>query len=168
MTRQLDSELITGPIEYGTHKGKDGRPPSLKVTYPTGHKETLEFVAIEGEGFARMRAELWWAARLPGQCPPSVTEALEVIRDLRSQMREPIGLLMEHRPDRQWPEIVCWEFDFSGEPVESPKPAPSRQAGRQGHLRGIPATPDPRPARSPTVYDERRSGGDGDDDNCPF
>ncbi|MGB0848220.1 MAG: DEAD/DEAH box helicase [Thiolinea sp.] len=56
-------EWIVNDIVYERHE-KEGKIPSMKVTYYQGYQRICsEWICIGHEGFARHKAELWWARR---------------------------------------------------------------------------------------------------------
>lgn len=65
-------------ISYTLHK-KFGKPDMVKVTYTCGFRMFNEFVCVEHEGYARVKADQWWRSRFGGNAPQSVSEALETI-----------------------------------------------------------------------------------------
>lgn len=55
-------------------------PPTLRVDYNIGaHRLVSEWVCIEHTGYAREKAEKWWAARSSESVPATVDDALDVI-----------------------------------------------------------------------------------------
>jgi DNA repair protein RadD len=103
-------------VEYDLHAPRDGRPPSLKVSYfckdtPLRFKEWLAFESIKG--MARRKAATWWNARAMTEVPKTSEEALHRA-----------GELEEARVIRVWvntkyPEITAHDFTGAGfEPKE--------------------------------------------------
>jgi DNA repair protein RadD len=69
-------------VRYYKHE-KEGKTPSLRVDYHLtgeGNLEPMisEWVCLEHSGFARRKAEGWWAARCELEPPTSVDDALQV------------------------------------------------------------------------------------------
>jgi DNA repair protein RadD len=69
-------------VRYYKHE-KEGKTPSLRVDYHLtgeGNLEPMisEWVCLEHSGFARKKAEAWWAVRCDLEPPTSVSDALEV------------------------------------------------------------------------------------------
>ena len=69
-------------VRYYKHE-KEGKTPSLRVDYHLATEGNLEqmiseWVCLEHSGFARRKAELWWAIRCELEAPTSVSDALEV------------------------------------------------------------------------------------------
>jgi len=67
-------------VEYALHRGKMGKPDSLRVTYRLQGKPVpvSEWVCLVHDGWARMKAERWWLRRsLDGEhAPETMEEAL--------------------------------------------------------------------------------------------
>lgn len=82
LSQQKIEEFEVESIDYAVHN-KEGKPPSLKVTYYIGNgvvwpKFIREFVCLEHGGFATKRAQKWWRerAREAGDTPTSTSDAL--------------------------------------------------------------------------------------------
>jgi DNA repair protein RadD len=64
-------------VAYVLHH-KPGKPPSLRVDYHCGLRRFSEWTCFEHGGYARARAERWWARRCPpgergeGPAPPGL------------------------------------------------------------------------------------------------
>jgi len=97
-------------VVYNRHE-KEGRPPSLRVTYYCGLRMFREWVALEHGGYAGKRARDWWRQRAPkGSIPPAtVTEALERINELR------IPRMLRVWINKKYPEILGATFDEEDE-----------------------------------------------------
>jgi len=70
-------------IEYRVHK-KEGKPPSLRVTYfvdkyPPYGSQISEWVCFEHTGFPRRKAVMWCAQRGIENAPNTVSEAVKMI-----------------------------------------------------------------------------------------
>lgn len=88
---------------YSLHT-KEGKPPSIKVTYWAGLLMFSEWVCLEHPGAVSKRARQWWRQRM-GQDPPATTyEALQQT----SQLREPVAIRVDVAP--KYPEILSHEF----------------------------------------------------------
>lgn len=78
---------------------KKGKPPSLKVTYECGLQTYHEWVCLEHEGFAQVKAQTWWINhRIGGTMPLTVDEALTL------EVRKPAKILV--RKVGKYHEIV--------------------------------------------------------------
>jgi DNA repair protein RadD len=69
-------------VRYYKHE-KEGKTPSLRVDYHLtgeGNLEPMisEWVCLEHSGFARKKAEAWWAVRCELEPPTSVSDVLQV------------------------------------------------------------------------------------------
>lgn len=69
-------------VFYSKHRSKAGTT-SLKVSYGCGLNTFTEYVCIEHQGFARTKAEQWFAARSDLACPSSVDEVLAIADTLK-------------------------------------------------------------------------------------
>lgn len=68
---------VTG-ISYQVHKKFD-KPDSIKVTYTCGFRMFNEYVCLEHEGYAAVKAKQWWTKRMAGDVPTSTADALEIV-----------------------------------------------------------------------------------------
>jgi len=80
----IEREVYT--VSYARHE-KEGKRPSMKVTYETGLTSHSEWICFEHEGFARAKAVKWWGKRADGIAPRSVAEALERTSELAEPER---------------------------------------------------------------------------------
>lgn len=63
-------------VSYNKHE-KNGKPPSMAVSYATMNGPFREWICFEHEGYARDKARAWFQMRLPGaKVPDTVSEAL--------------------------------------------------------------------------------------------
>jgi DNA repair protein RadD len=60
-------------VAYAIHKGKDGKPDSLKVSYDCGLQQYHEWLCFDHPvgSFPRVKAEDWWRRRSPGSTVPA-------------------------------------------------------------------------------------------------
>lgn len=99
-------------VAYSRHQGKDGKPDTLRVDYWSAWKRVAsEFVCLEHEGYARMKARQWWQQR--GEMPPpdTIDEALARTGELREP--SPIAVQMEGK----YPRVVSCRFDAAKEEI---------------------------------------------------
>ena len=89
---------------YVKHEGKLGSKPTLKCTYFTSGLSFAEYVCLEHEGYARVRAKKWWHQRHQLEPPSTIDSALEFV----SQLRCPRFIRVH--VNKKWPEIVSVEF----------------------------------------------------------
>lgn len=87
-------------VYYRRHE-KQGRPPSVCVTYACGLLSHREFVCPEHLGFARSKFVSWWNKRLPGAEPPSTVDDV-----MRCQMDIPKPSKIAIRPAGRFVDIV--------------------------------------------------------------
>lgn len=100
-------------VEYLLHH-KPGKPPSLRVDYHCGLRRFSEWICFEHGGFARAKAERWWARRrLPGAHPdnpralPADTAA--ALAEARAgALRAPVAILVSL--SGKYPEITRHEL----------------------------------------------------------
>lgn len=93
----LSTEVTWEDVEhvmYHHHVKKNADPdsvPTLRVEYYTGSWRRIvsEWVCVEhpAGGFARTKAEGWWARRADTPCPTSVSDALERQHELDAPLR---------------------------------------------------------------------------------
>jgi len=101
-------------ISYAMHVGKASGKPSLRVTYRIGIKQVSEYVCVEHDGTARLKALRWWQSRAerdpitgrPSPMPSRVAEALAKCATLH----RPTHLTVSYPPNG-YPEIVEHGFD---------------------------------------------------------
>jgi DNA repair protein RadD len=112
-------------VIYHEHK-KEGRPPSIRVSYYCGLRMFEEWICLEHEGFARKKARDWWRARSEPQAylrsnpndpkilamvqpylePPATTaEGLCRLKELKAPKSIQIWINKPH------PEITAYDFD---------------------------------------------------------
>lgn len=82
---------------------KQGKPPSLRVSYYCMFKKVDQYLCFEHEGYARMKARTWWVKHGGHKVPYTVDEAMELIR--YGNVRFPSWLQI--RTGGQYPEIEC-------------------------------------------------------------
>lgn len=76
----VDAPLVVdhpvNTVTYSVHH-KEGKPPSMKVTYICGYRRFDEYICFEHGGFPTMKAKEWWRSRIPtGIIPPTTEIAL--------------------------------------------------------------------------------------------
>ena len=84
---------------------KAGKPPTMLVTYMCGLMEYREWIAIEGQPFARRKAASWWCERSDTALPASVDDALLQILALREPTRLQVDL------GGKYPDILAYKID---------------------------------------------------------
>lgn len=77
MAHQVEPKIVDYPVSdvrYSIHR-KDGKPDSLRVDYYAGLRRVgSEWVCFEHQGFARAKAEQWWAKRVELRRPPQLVK----------------------------------------------------------------------------------------------
>lgn len=110
-------------VQYCYHQPKDdNKPPSLRVEYYHGFRRVAsEWICVQHTGYARAKAEGWWARRSEREAPTTVDDALEIADELLRPTA--IATVPEGRytriVDYRLPEIVppsalpraCWTCD---------------------------------------------------------
>lgn len=96
-------------VRYRVHRKKgaqEGHPATLRVDYDTGIQTVSEFICLGHGGFARTKAEEWWARRAGSDipAPPSAEDALP----LTSALLVPTHLKLVQ--DGKYPRIVAYKF----------------------------------------------------------
>lgn len=102
-------------VTYAFHQRDESRTPTLRVEYFAGYRRVAsEWVCVEHDGFARRKAEAWWARRSPDPCPVTVDDALELTDDLL----RPVAVAVQ--PDGRYTRVV--NYRFAGEAKASTLP----------------------------------------------
>lgn len=95
-------------VTYCEHR-KEGRPPSIRVSYYCNLQRYNEYVCLEHSGYASRKARLWWRERLRSPeltCPDTTAAALEIVDTLRA----PTHLRIWANKDPH-PEIMAHCYD---------------------------------------------------------
>lgn len=92
-------------VIYKLHKGKKGKPNSMKVTYYAGLRRFNEYICLDHSGYASRIARQWWELRSPWGVPPDVPSGLMAVDHLRVPSR--ISVI----ENKRYPEIAGYEFD---------------------------------------------------------
>lgn len=81
---------------------KVGRPPSVRLTYYSGIRDTFsDYIMPEHDGFARRKSSQLWAEMGGGDLPATTAEALAAIPDLRMPTHLRVWI------NKQYPEILA-------------------------------------------------------------
>ena len=109
-------------ILYDRHTPRrEGAIPSMRVDYHEGYRRVAsEWVCFEHEGFARAKAERWWALRTgwdPDDTPLTIDAALTLAES--GALREPVAI--HTKPDGKFTRIV--DYEWPERPAAQP-PAP--------------------------------------------
>lgn len=111
-TQTVKEEKAVADVRYDYHEGKNGKKPTLKVTYKIDLKEQYsEWVCLEHEGFPREKAARWWRERFDyasfpdlQSVPRDVNEALGMVSALKKPSR--IWIV----PDGKFFRITNYDF----------------------------------------------------------
>lgn len=105
LSTQIEPEwLEVLGVSYGLHQ-KEGKPPTLRVTYTTPSKQVREWVCIgHPNEFARKKAAEWHRKRLPMlPVPKDVEDALCNVY--------PAPYRISVMPDGKWERIVAYDWE---------------------------------------------------------
>jgi DNA repair protein RadD len=114
-------------VRYYLHY-KKGAPPdaprTLRVEYQTGFNTyRSEWICLEHDGFARQKAESWWARRSDTPPPLSVDEALELADS--GALIEPTAITVRHVTGEQYDRIIAYGSGRSPAPEPEPDYVPA-------------------------------------------
>lgn len=124
-TPAVEEELEVFDTKYTIHRPRGsnaGKPDSLKVSYKLAQGnidglEISEWVCFDHTGFARSKAEQWWAARSNDPCPPSVSRAFEAA--IGGALAPTLKIFTELKMTDKWPRIVRYEIGPKPDAVDS-------------------------------------------------
>lgn len=85
-------------------RAKDGKPPTIQVSYFCGLQKFDEWICLEHTGFASKKARDWWRQRHWSEPPASTDQALQVINQLKTPRRIRVWVNKPH------PEILSYEY----------------------------------------------------------
>jgi DNA repair protein RadD len=108
-----ESKILSEPesfkvlqVAFGRHEKRNGPgSDTLRMDYRCVRNEgnmiedISEWICIEHEGFARRKAESWWAKRCPFPCPVSIDEAVDLLH--RRALAMPTELVA-HKEGKFW------------------------------------------------------------------
>jgi DNA repair protein RadD len=92
-------------VIYSEHR-KDGRPPTIQVSYFCGLRMFKEWVCLEHDGYAAKKARDWWRERALDEPPETTEDALKAMDILRT----PTHIRVWLKP--KYDEILS--YDYSG------------------------------------------------------
>lgn len=107
-------------VTYSRHH-KQGRPPTMKVTYYCGLRSFSEYVCFEHDGFAQRKARQWWKERTPAPFPLSTDEGIVSSANLAPATHLRVWV------NKQYPEIMAHDFTGTAFGTQAATPAPSTQ-----------------------------------------
>jgi DNA repair protein RadD len=99
-------EFEVDHITYSQHI-KQGRPPSMKVTYYCNLRRFTDYVCLEHEGFALRKARGWWRERTDIPVPQTTERALSLAEYLVTCTSIRVWT------NKRYPEIMAHCFDGS-------------------------------------------------------
>lgn len=105
----LFEEVPVDEVRYRLHQ-KEGSPPSLRVEYLNGIMVAArEWVCVSHQGYARKKAEAWWATRSKiDAIPGSAEEAIEWLEYDADILRKP-AMIRITKMDK-YPQVVSYEW----------------------------------------------------------
>lgn len=95
------------PVTRVTYRenAREGKTPSLKVTYHCGLQQFYEWICLEHQGFAGKKARDWWRKRCEYDPPKTVKEALPFTVDFPQPYHVRIWV------NRKYPEVLGYDFE---------------------------------------------------------
>ena len=97
---------------YAIHQKRnapDDAPRTLKVTYSSGLADEIsEWICVEHTGFAKEKANRWWAKRCRAKCPDSVADALALARS--GALAHTIEIELLKKPGEKFPSIIKYKL----------------------------------------------------------
>lgn len=107
-------------VEYRHWPSRSGGPPTLRVDYRGPFMRIAsEWVCLEHQGYARIKAVTWWmrrAAMAPGEAVPrTIDEALEQT----SRLAAPSAITVNIRP--KYPEVTGYDWNDHDTGAEDPR-----------------------------------------------
>lgn len=104
LSSQIKPEWVdVASVQYREHR-KEGKPPSVAVSYGCGLVMHREWACPEHVGYARTKFEKWWMQRAGTRPPRNTAEALSRVTELR----KPAAIQV--RPVGKFTEIVAARF----------------------------------------------------------
>lgn len=99
-------ELEVEEVVWRRHvkRGDANARPTLRVEYRCGVEVFKEWVCIEHTGYARQKAETWWARRCAEPCPRTVAEAIAIWGV--GAVAETESIVVERKPGDEWWRVV--------------------------------------------------------------
>lgn len=90
-------------VIYNEHR-KEGRPPTIRVSYFCGLRMFKEWVCLEHEGYASKKARDWWRERALDEPPETTAAALESLDTLRT----PTHIRVWLKP--KYDEVLAYDY----------------------------------------------------------
>jgi DNA repair protein RadD len=99
-------------VMYCVHtkrNAKEGDPRTMRVDYIVGWGQTVsEWVCVEHSGFARQKAEIWWAARTDVEMPDDAERAVELANN--NYLLSPKSITVVEAPNT-FTSIIKYDMD---------------------------------------------------------
>lgn len=96
-------DFTVSSVSYHIHR-KEGRPPSMKVSYRCGMRSFSEYIHFELPGMPLRKAREWWKRRNNSEPPTSASDAVVIAPML------PIPKTIKVWLNKKYPEIVGAEL----------------------------------------------------------
>lgn len=90
-------------VIYNEHR-KEGRPPTIQVSYFCGLRMFKEWVCLEHEGYASKKARDWWRERALDEPPETTAAALDALDTLRT----PTHIRVWLKP--KYDEVLAYDY----------------------------------------------------------
>ncbi len=104
--------------EHTKRGAPDDHPKTLRVEYEIGFRQTAsQWVCVEHTGWARQKAENWWADHCKLPLPDTAAAAAQMAAD--GLLAETLSIKLKEVSGEKWPEVVGYTL---GE-VPTPEPA---------------------------------------------
>jgi len=103
---EIDYEVQA--VYYGVHWKRHApidHPRTLRVDYQVGFQNRIsEWVCVEHTGYARQKAEAWWAERSDEPCPVKAEQAVEVAE--AGALAQTLAIRVRHTAGDPFPKIM--------------------------------------------------------------
>jgi len=111
-TEELKVEVFrVDRVVYAEHR-KEGKPPTIQVSYFCGLRMFREWVCLEHENYPRKKARDWWRERANDEPPETTAEALTRLDELRTPTHIRVWI------KKKYDEILAYDYTgtaFTGE-----------------------------------------------------
>lgn len=105
-------------VTYNVHHNRrdPNKPPSMRVDYKINPiKWVSEWVCIEHEGFARIKAEKWWRARSPDPVPDTAEQAVTLAE--AGALAQTLMITTELKSDSKYETVMFAKIGPKPEPT---------------------------------------------------
>lgn len=97
-------EFKVDRVVYTEHR-REGRPPTLKVSYYCGLRKFDEYVCLEHTGYAHKKARTWWSERTDAPLPTTVQEAFQRMDEI------PRPAVIVVWVNKKYPDVLSARFE---------------------------------------------------------